>query len=156
MSACARSTTRGLAERLAGTSFRFLREDCRRTSLPDAAVEVVVYRMLLHHIERIAEALDVVRRVLRAGGALVIRDGRRLPDADAQAMAAELARHGLPSEVHPRLDPGALAVTLEGLGFTVKELLDDGEATFATPPYTTKVYGTRAFLVLAERGTFPR
>jgi SAM-dependent methyltransferase len=136
---------------LPGMRIRLLREDCRHTSLTADVADAAVYRMLLHHILQVGDALMEARRIVRPGGALITREGSRLAEADYLAMNAQVGRQGLPIDAHPGFAPGELVVTLGTYGFRLERLMDGGTATFATPPYTDRVYATPAFILVARR-----
>jgi len=60
---------------LPGAEFRI--GDASAVALPDACTDVIVIFGILHHVERWREALAECRRLLRAGGVLIIEE----PDA---------------------------------------------------------------------------
>jgi ubiquinone/menaquinone biosynthesis C-methylase UbiE len=133
------------------TKFDFIRADCLHTPLEDASVDVVILRALLHHIQDITLAFVEFGRVLRKEGYLLLQDGRRIPEDLFQEMNEELRQKGLPGEVHPGFDIEELTEVLNRHDFTVEQVLEAGTATFATLPYTTKVYATNSFLLIARK-----
>lgn len=141
--------------RLQGTAFAshitWLAEDCTQTSLSAGSADVVLFVRLLHHLEDPAAALEEANRILVRGGYLLIREGQRLPDPLFAEMNEQLRKQGLPPEVHPGFEVEELTKYLDAQGFTVDHVFSEGSATFATPPYTTKVYATNAFLLSAQK-----
>lgn len=128
-----------------------LAEDCVKTSLLACSADVVVFRSLLHHIEDVAAAFREANRILCHGGCLLIRDGKRMSETLFEEMNEQLRSLGLPPEVHPGFDIGNLTKHLSTHDFRVEQVIAVGEATFATPPYTTKVYATDTFLLSARK-----
>jgi len=111
----------------------------------------MVLRGLLHHMKDIPAALKEIRRVLRTGGFMLLQDGKRMPTALFEEMNEALGRSGYPTEPHPGFELEDLRRELSARGFTVEELFEDGTATFATPPYTPKVYSIGLFLLSVRK-----
>jgi SAM-dependent methyltransferase len=90
--------------------------------LPDGAFDVVLYRLVLHHIahtERLGPVFAEARRLLRPGGAMVaIEPGLWHPVGAALALANRTGLgvrvHGTPDDVP--LSPRRLRATARGVG----------------------------------------
>ncbi len=129
----------------------FVCGDCLRIPLAPSSADVVVFRGLLHHVGETGVALAEAWRVLCEGGHLLVQDGKRMAIPLFEEMNEALSRSGLPKEVHPGFDTEVLAGELSMRGFMVEGIVDAGVATFATPPYTPKVYSTGLFLISARK-----
>jgi ubiquinone/menaquinone biosynthesis C-methylase UbiE len=78
--------------------------------LPDASIDLVYMSDVYHHIERPAETLASIRRVLKPGGRLVIVDYERIPGVTP------------PSRVeHVRVDKQGAIREIEAAGFGLLE-----------------------------------
>lgn len=75
----------------------------------------------------------------------------QISDELFQQMNRELLAAGHPPEIHPGIDTAILIGDLQQEQFQIDILEDIGEATFATPPFTTRVYGSRAFFLAATK-----
>ena len=125
--------------------------DCLNVPLAASSADVLMFRGLLHHVEEVALALAEVQRLLGEGGFLLVQDGKRMPALLFEEMNEALSRSGLPREVHPGFDVQDLSEELSAQGLMVEEIVEGGTATFATPPYTPKVYSTGLFLLSARK-----
>ena len=125
--------------------------DCLSIPLTGNTVDVIVFRCLLHHIKDISLVLREACRVLRTGEVLVIQDGTKMAAEAFSKMNKELARSGLPGEVHPGFDIAELTEALQRHNLVVERVIEAGRVVYATPPYTTKVYSTTRFLIKARR-----
>ena len=83
---------------LPGVTFRS--GEAAATGLPDASVDVVFERALIHHVADLGAVAAEVARVLRTGGALLMQD--RTPDDVAQPGSVTHPR-GFLFDVFPRL-----------------------------------------------------
>jgi len=128
-----------------------LAEDCAQTSLPACSADAVLFARLFHRLEDPAAALCEANRILMRGGYLLIREGQRLPEHLFEEINEQLRQRSLLPEIHPGFDVEELTKHLDSQGFNVEHVLSVGEATFATTPYTTKVYATDAFLLSAQK-----
>lgn len=102
----------------------FRRADAKGLSFPDASFDAVFSNTILHHISDPRPFLSEARRVLRPGGALLIRDLFRpatsaralelvkLHAADASPTQAELFRASL----HAALEPAELRAIADEIG----------------------------------------
>lgn len=106
------------------SSLSFHRGDAAATGLPDAAVEIVFQRALIHHLPELSAAFREARRILAPGGTLIVQD-RTYEDVLTPASPHHL--RGYFFETFPRLleierdrRPAAATVTLalEQAGFT--------------------------------------
>lgn len=129
----------------------FVCGECLNVPLAAGSAGVIVFRGLLHHVKEIALALAEVQRVLCEGGFLLVQNGKRMPDLLFEEMNEALSRSGLPREVHPGFDVEELTEELSAHGLMVEEIVEGGTATFATPPYTPKIYSTGLFLLSARK-----
>ena len=62
-----------------GSRVRFERADAKRLDFPDCTFDAVISNSLLHHLQDPRIALVEAARVLKPGGAVLIRDIRRAP-----------------------------------------------------------------------------
>lgn len=125
--------------------------DCLNIPLASDTTEVIVFRGLLHHVEDVSRVFAEVRRVLRKDGLVLIQDGKRMSDQLFHEMNEELSQSGLPRETHPGFDIEELSNRLKAYNLLVEETIQTGIATFATPPYTKRVYSTGLFLISARK-----
>ncbi len=126
--------------------------DALAIPLQTSSMDVVTCRAVLHHIADLDGLFAELQRILRPGGVLLVQDGTRLADAAFQTMNAELLAQGLNAEIHPGFAIPALTQQLQHYQMWVEDLQDIGTATFATPPYTSQVYASRAFFLVARSG----
>jgi ubiquinone/menaquinone biosynthesis C-methylase UbiE len=129
----------------------FVCGDCSRFPLAAEVADVVTFRGLLHHVEDIGVAFAEARRILRAGGRLIVQDGEEMPAPLFEEMNAALMQSGLAPEVHPGFNVEELAEKLNRHDLATEAVIRDGVATFATPPYTPRVYSTSLFLLSAKK-----
>lgn len=113
----------------------YRKDDAKRLSFPDACFDAVFSNTILHHLADPAPFLREARRVLRPGGALLIRDLFRpvslqrarelvaLHAGDAPAAAQELFRASL----HAALTPRELRATADRAGLEDVELVVDSD-----------------------------
>ena len=101
-------------------------------AFPDAAFDVVVSSLVVHHLPEEARlaAVREMRRVLRAGGTLLLADFR-IPERGAWRLAARLTGHAAMQRRVPPLEP-----LVAEAGFTE---LRSGDA----PPWLHYVRATR-------------
>jgi ubiquinone/menaquinone biosynthesis C-methylase UbiE len=78
----------------------FLHSDATTTGLPDASVDIVFERALVHHLSDLDAAFTEARRILQPGGTLIVQD-RTMEDVQAPASPEHL--RGYFFEVFPRL-----------------------------------------------------
>lgn len=76
-----------------GASVAFRPGNARRLPFRGRSFDLVMSNSLLHHLPDARPALDEFGRVVRAGGAVFVRDLRRPPD---RFVAAHIRRHGRP------------------------------------------------------------
>lgn len=65
-------TEAGVADRV-----KFVKDDVQKMAFPDASFDAVLSVNMFHHIERRAEMMDEIARVLKPGGILLMLDMRR-------------------------------------------------------------------------------
>lgn len=124
--------------------------DCINIPLESRSTDVIVCRLLLHHVEKPNLALAEAHRVLRDGGLFLIQDGLRMPDPVFKKMNNELIQGGHAPELHPGFNVSELTQRLMANGFVVEKTITEGTTTLATPPYTKIVYSTDLFLMVAK------
>jgi ubiquinone/menaquinone biosynthesis C-methylase UbiE len=109
--------------------------DAKRLPFPDASFDVVFSNTILHHVPEPVAMLAEARRVLRPGGALLIRDLFRPP---TPARALELtAQHAagmdatqkelFRASLHAALEPGELAACARASGLDGAEVVIDSD-----------------------------
>lgn len=95
---------------------RFVRGNGLALPFPAGRFDAAVVRLALHHLEDPAAAVREARRVLRAGGELVVLDLVAPADPSDQALSTALERLRDPSHVRA-LGLRELADVVEGAGF---------------------------------------
>jgi len=95
-----RATTAGIAGQVA-----FHQGDAERIPLPDAAVDLVISTLSLHHWQEPATVLDEIARVLRPGGAFLIFDLRRDLAAPAWLLLWFVTRFVVPEPLRRANEP---------------------------------------------------
>jgi len=111
--ACRDRDTRALA------NVGFCRADVHRLPFPDGCFDAVTCRRAAHHFARVLPALREMRRVLKAGGRLIV-DDRSVPDDDfVDATMNRLDRWHDESHVR-QYRPAQWKRMLEKAGFAVE------------------------------------
>ena len=134
-----------------GRRIAIVRGDALHTGLAPGWADVVVYRLVLHHVVDTAGAVRDAARIVAPGGCILIEDGARLSDFEFTAMNAQLAQAGSPLEPLPGIDPLALAGLLRKAGVAVEPVHWRGTMTFATPPFTVRDYTAPRSLIVGRR-----
>ena len=82
-----------------GAAAAFVTGDVEALPFRDGVFDVVTCRIAAHHFANVAAAVREVRRVLRAGGSLLLQDILGHDDAEAAAFVTEVERRRDPSHV---------------------------------------------------------
>jgi ubiquinone/menaquinone biosynthesis C-methylase UbiE len=114
---------------------RFERVDAKRLPYPDAHFDAVFSNTVLHHVAEPRGFLSEAARVLRPGGALLIRDLFR-PDTPGRALEL-VARHAaqaspaqrelLRASLHAALTPEELGAEAAAVGLADAEVVIDSD-----------------------------
>jgi len=125
--------------------------NCLNMPIASNSADAIMFRAFLHHIEQIDCVFEEAHRILRRNGFLLIQDGEEMPALLFDEMNMALSRSGASKEVHPGFNIDKLTEQLKKYSFVTETVIREGVATFATPPFVSKVYSTISFLLSARK-----